>query len=139
MGREAQYACVLRRCVASFGGLSVHRTLCQQCKRRVLLPAETLREYGYGASFDVEGYEPVGCKHCAASGYRGRTGFYEVMTISTEIRTLALERRSAAEILEMAIVQGMRTLKDDGLEKVKQGRTSIAEVARVCSSGGSGE
>jgi type IV pilus assembly protein PilB len=108
------------------------RMLCTQCKRRVLLPAATLREYGYGASFDVEGYEPVGCKHCSGSGYRGRTGIYEVMTVSAEIRALALERRSAAEILEMAIVQGMRTLKDDGLEKVKQGRTSIAEVARVC-------
>jgi type IV pilus assembly protein PilB len=115
------------------------RTLCPRCKRRVLLPAETLRDYGYGASFDVEGYEPVGCKHCAGSGYRGRTGIYEVMTISAEIRTLALERRSAAEILEMAIVQGMRTLKDDGLEKVKHGRTSIAEVARVCNAGAAGE
>jgi len=108
------------------------RMLCPQCKRRVLLPAATLREYGYSASFDVEGYEPVGCKHCAGSGYRGRMGIYEVMTVSAEIRALALERRSADEILEMAVVQGMRRLKDDGLDKVKQGRTSIAEVARVC-------
>ena len=91
----------------------------------------TLREYGYSTSFDVEGYEPVGCKHCSGSGYRGRTGIYEVMTVSAEIRALALERRSADEILEMAVVQGMRRLKDDGLEKVKQGRTSMAEVARV--------
>ena len=107
------------------------RVLCQQCKRRVILPAATLREYGYSTSFDVEGYEPVGCKHCAGSGYRGRAGIYEVMTVSAEIRALALERRSSDEILEMAIVQGMRRLKDDGLEKVKQGRTSIAEIARV--------
>jgi type IV pilus assembly protein PilB len=107
------------------------RLLCPQCKRRVLLPAATLREYGYSASFDVEGYEPVGCKHCGGSGYRGRLGIYEVMTISAEIRALALERRSADEILEMAVVQGMRRLKDDGLDKVKQGRTSIAEIARV--------
>jgi type IV pilus assembly protein PilB len=108
------------------------RMLCPQCKRHVLLPASTLREYGYSASFDVEGYEPVGCKHCNGSGYRGRSGIYEVMTVSAEIRALALERRSADEILEMAVVQGMRRLKDDGLDKVKQGRTSIAEIARVC-------
>jgi type IV pilus assembly protein PilB len=108
------------------------RVLCPPCKRRVLLPAATLREYGYSASFDVEGYEPVGCKHCSGSGYRGRIGIYEVMSVSAEIRALALERRSADEILEMAIVQGMRRLKDDGLDKVKQGRTSIAEIARVC-------
>ncbi|HEX4035298.1 MAG TPA: GspE/PulE family protein [Solirubrobacteraceae bacterium] len=107
------------------------RVLCAHCKRRVLLPMATLREYGYAASFDVEGYEPVGCKHCGGSGYRGRTGIYEVMTLSAEIRALALERRSGDEILEMAVVQGMHRLKDDGLDKVKQGRTSIAEIARV--------
>ena len=111
------------------------RVLCTQCRRRVLLPMATLREYGYAAGFDVEGYEPVGCKHCGGSGYRGRTGIYEVMTISAEIRALALERRSADEILEMAVVQGMHRLKDDGLDKVKQGRTSIAEIARVVNGG----
>jgi type IV pilus assembly protein PilB len=111
------------------------RVLCSQCKRRVILPMATLREYGYAASFDVEGYEPVGCKHCGGSGYRGRTGIYEVMTISAEIRALALERRSADEILEMAVVQGMHRLKDDGLDKVKQGKTSMAEIARVVNSG----
>jgi type IV pilus assembly protein PilB len=111
------------------------RTLCQQCKRRVILPMATLREYGYSATFDIEGYEGVGCKHCGGSGYKGRTGIYEVMSVSSEIRTLALERRSASEVLEVAVGQGMRRLRDDGLEKVKQGRTSISEVARVVNSG----
>jgi type IV pilus assembly protein PilB len=111
------------------------RTLCAHCKKRVILPAETLREYGYHAGFDVEAYEPVGCKHCNQSGYKGRTGIYEVMSVTSEIRSLTIERRSTDEIGEMATSQGMRRLKDDGLEKVKQGRTSIAEVARVCGSG----
>ncbi len=111
------------------------RVLCPHCKRRVILPQATLREYGYAAAFDVEGFEPVGCKHCGGSGYRGRTGIYEVMTLSPEIRALALERRSADEILELAVVQGMHRLKDDGLEKVKQGRTSMAEIARVVNAG----
>ena len=57
------------------------------------------------------------------------------MTITPEIRALALERRSADEILEMAVVQGMHRLKDDGLDKVKQGRTSMAEIARVVNAG----
>ena len=74
------------------------RVLCPQCKRRVLLPMATLQEYGYATRFDVEGYEPVGCKHCGGAGYRGRTGIYEVMTVTAEIRALALERRSAEEI-----------------------------------------
>jgi|GEM_PF-6216527 len=56
--------------------------------------------------------------------------------VSPEIRALALERRSASEILELAVAQGMNRLRDDGLEKVKQGRTSISEVARVVNSGG---
>jgi type IV pilus assembly protein PilB len=58
-----------------------------------------------------------------------------VMSVTSEIRSLTIERRSTDEIGEMASSQGMRRLKDDGLEKVKQGRTSIAEVARVCGSG----
>jgi type IV pilus assembly protein PilB len=111
------------------------RTLCPQCKRRMILPMATLREYGYHAAFDVEGYEPVGCKHCGGSGFKGRTGIYEVMTITPEIRTLALDRRSASEVLDVAVEQGMRRIRDDGLEKVKQGRTSISEVARVVNSG----
>ena len=111
------------------------RTLCPQCKRRVILPMATLQEYGYHASFDVEGYEPVGCKHCGGSGFKGRTGIYEVMMVTPEIRTLALDRRSASEVLQTAVEQGMRRLRDDGLEKVKQGRTSISEVARVVNSG----
>jgi type IV pilus assembly protein PilB len=111
------------------------RVLCPHCKRRMILPMATLREYGYAAGFDVEGYEPVGCKHCGGLGYRGRTGIYEVMTISPEIRALALERRSADEILGMAVLQGMHRLKDDGLDNVKQGRTSMAEIARVVNAG----
>jgi type IV pilus assembly protein PilB len=99
----------------------------------------TLREYGYTASSDVEAYEAVGCKHCSGSGFRGRTGIYEVMTVTPEVRTLALERRSASEMLELAVAQGMRRLRDDGLEKVKAGRTSISEVARVVNRNASGE
>jgi type IV pilus assembly protein PilB len=107
------------------------RTLCQQCKRRVILPMATLLDYGYLTSVDIEGYEPVGCKHCGGTGYKGRTGIYEVMSVTAEIRTLALERRSADEMIDLAVKQGMRRLRDDGLEKVKQGRTSVSEVARV--------
>ena len=54
------------------------RVLCTHCKRKVTLPMATLREYGYAADTDIEGYEATGCKHCSGSGYRGRTGIYEV-------------------------------------------------------------
>jgi type IV pilus assembly protein PilB len=110
------------------------RMLCPSCKRRTIVSAEVLRENGYKALVDLEAYEPKGCRRCGGSGYRGRLGLYEVMSVSSEVRTLALERRPAEEMRDVAVRQGMRRLRDDGLEKVKQGRTSIAEIARVIGS-----
>jgi type IV pilus assembly protein PilB len=112
------------------------RTLCQHCKRRTILSADVMRDHGFPAMADVEAYEPVGCARCGGSGYRGRIGLYEVMTVSDEIRTMAIERASADRIADVATRQGMRRLQEDGLEKVRQGRTSIAEVYRVTSGGG---
>jgi type IV pilus assembly protein PilB len=113
------------------------RTLCKHCKRRTILTAEVLRENGFPARADVEAYEPVGCGRCGGSGYRGRIGLYEVMGLSEEIRRLVIERAPADRIAEVAMRDGMRRLRDDGLEKVKQGRVSIAEVARVVGAGSS--
>jgi type IV pilus assembly protein PilB len=110
------------------------RMLCSNCKRRAIVPAQILRDSGYKAIVDLEAYEPVGCRRCGGSGYRGRVGLYEVMSLSPEIQKLALERRSAEEIRDLAVRQGMRRLRDDGLEKVHQGRTSIAEIVRVIGS-----
>ncbi len=107
------------------------RMLCPHCKRRAIVPAQILRDSGYKALVDLEAYEPVGCRRCSGSGYRGRVGLYEVMDITPEVQKLALERRPAEEIRDIAVRQGMRRLRDDGLEKVRQGRTSIAEIARV--------
>jgi type IV pilus assembly protein PilB len=110
------------------------RMLCSNCKQRTIVSAEVLRDNGYKALVDLEAYEPNGCRRCAGTGYRGRLGIYEVMTLSSEIRNLTLERRSADEIREVAVREGMRRLRDDGLEKVRQGLTSIAEIARVIGS-----
>ncbi|HEX4108055.1 MAG TPA: ATPase, T2SS/T4P/T4SS family [Solirubrobacteraceae bacterium] len=110
------------------------RMLCAHCKRRTIVPAEVLRENGYAATLDIEAYEPVGCTRCAGTGYRGRIGLYEVMSLTPEIRSMTIERRPADEIREVAVRQGMRRLRDDGLDKVRHGRTSIAEVGRVIGS-----
>jgi type IV pilus assembly protein PilB len=107
------------------------RQLCTHCKQRTLLSVSALEKAGFHAAFDLEAYEPVGCGRCGGSGYKGRTGLYEVMTISDEIRDLTVERSSADEIKKVAVAQGMRPLRADGFEKVKNGVTSIAEVARV--------
>src|SRR3954467_2519522 len=117
--------------VASVVAQRLVRMLCMHCKRRTLLSASALQSAGYKALFDVEGYAPVGCGRCGGSGYRGRIGLYEVMPLSDEIRQLTIERSSADEMRGVALDQGMRSLRDDGFEKVKNGITSMAEVARV--------
>jgi type IV pilus assembly protein PilB len=110
------------------------RTLCSHCKRRTIVPAQALRDGGYPATLDLEAYEPAGCSRCGGSGYKGRVGLYEVMTVTEEMRTMILERRPADEIGALAAREGMRRLRDDGLEKVRLGITSLAEVARVTGS-----
>jgi len=107
------------------------RTLCNHCKQRTMLNVQALEAAGFHAAFDVEAYEPTGCGRCGGSGYKGRIGVYEVMDMSEEISTLTVERASADEIRRVAIQQGMRPLRLDGFEKVKNGVTSISEVARV--------
>jgi type IV pilus assembly protein PilB len=108
------------------------RTLCTHCKRRTVLSVEALRAAGFRhAAFELEAYEPAGCARCGGTGYRGRLGLYEVMSMSDELRELTIERASAEAMRTKAIEQGMEGLREDGLEKVKQGLTSIAEVARV--------
>jgi type IV pilus assembly protein PilB len=110
------------------------RQLCSSCKRRTIIPAKVLQQSGYKAHMELEAYEPVGCRRCGGSGYKGRLGLYEVMTMSPEVQTMALERRPAEEIRDVAVSQGMVRLRDDGLQKVRMGRTSMAEIARVIGS-----
>ncbi len=107
------------------------RMLCPSCKRRTIIPAKVLQENGYRARMELEAYEPVGCSRCGGSGYRGRLGLYEVMKMSPEIQSLSLERKSAEMIRDVAVSQGMTRMRDDGLQKVRQGRTSMSEIARV--------
>ncbi len=111
------------------------RMLCPNCKRRTIIPAKVLRENGYKARVELEAYEPVGCRRCGGSGYRGRVGLYEVMKMTPEIQAMTLERSPSEAMRDLAVTQGMTRLRDDGLQKVKQGRTSMAEIARVIGTG----
>jgi type IV pilus assembly protein PilB len=79
----------------------------------------------------TELFRPVGCSGCAKTGYRGRLGLYEVMPITEEIERLTVERGSNDQIRQSARRDGMITLREDGLEKVRLGVTSIEEVLRV--------
>jgi type IV pilus assembly protein PilB len=107
------------------------RLLCSSCKRSVTLDASVLRDAGFAVDHDIEAYEPVGCMRCGDSGYRGRIGIYEVMPISDAIRALTLQRASADQIADVALAEGMGTLRQDALQKVRLGLTSIDEIMRV--------
>jgi type IV pilus assembly protein PilB len=107
------------------------RKLCPSCKRRTLIPAEALIEAGVRAGADVEGYEPVGCPRCAGTGYRGRVGIYSAMSMSEGLKELTIQRAAEPEIAAVAEEEGMLTLREDGVSKVRAGVTSLEEVLRV--------
>jgi type IV pilus assembly protein PilB len=107
------------------------RLLCEECKRRTTIKSEVMRANGFNVGLDLEAYEPVGCARCGGSGYKGRIGLYEVMWVSDTIRALAVAREPAETIAHAAVHEGMMRLREDGLEKVRRGLTSIAEIARV--------
>jgi type IV pilus assembly protein PilB len=96
-----------------------------------VIPASALTASGFRTAADVEAYEPVGCGRCNGTGYRGRTGLYSVMEMSEPIRDLTIQNAPESEIARLAREEGMLTLREDGLAKVRQGVTSIEEVARV--------
>jgi type IV pilus assembly protein PilB len=107
------------------------RKLCSHCKRRAVIPVNALAEAGLRVGAEVEAYEPLGCARCSNSGYRGRVGLYSVMRMSERIKEMAISGASEAEIGVAAAEEGMLTLREDGLIKVRAGQTSLEEVLRV--------
>jgi type IV pilus assembly protein PilB len=112
------------------------RRLCQSCKKpmtsldgvspgikQMIASSDVLR-----ASDDARFYEPAGCPSCGGSGYRGRTGIFEVLRVTPAIEELILARASASDVRTRARAEGMRTLRDAGLMKALAGDTSLAEV-----------
>lgn len=106
------------------------RRLCINCKTPADIPRETLIEAGFREE-DVDGswtpYHPVGCTMCS-NGYKGRVGIYQVMPISEEIQRIVLRDGNAPEIAAQAEMEGVRSLRQAGLHKVKLGMTSLEEV-----------
>ena len=107
------------------------RKLCTHCKRRTIVPPNVLAEADVRVGGDLEAYEPVGCSRCNQSGYRGRVGIFSVMALSERIKEMAVGHASEAEIATTAREEGMLTLREDGLHKVRAGQTSLEEVVRV--------
>ena len=106
------------------------RRLCT-CKQPIVIPEGPLLEAGFREE-DLDGswqaFKPVGCERCKGSGYKGRVGLYQVMPISDEIQRIILKHGTSLDIADQALREGVRTLRQSGLVKVKQGLTSIEEV-----------
>jgi type IV pilus assembly protein PilB len=128
MGIESFLVASSVRCVVA---QRLARVLCTGCKRPVTLEADLLTRAGFNASHHIEAFEAGGCPRCSGSGYRGRIGIYEIMPVSDTIRDLALHSASSDAIMDTARAEGMRTLRADAFEKVKQGVTAVDEVLRV--------
>jgi type IV pilus assembly protein PilB len=109
------------------------RRLCGTCKAPLDVPRKALVDAGF-KSEDLDGtwtpYRPVGCSACN-NGYKGRVGIYQVMPISEEIQRIILRGGSALDIAQQASKEGVRTLRESGLLKVKLGMTSLEEVLSV--------
>ena len=109
------------------------RRLCPQCKQPHEVPHETLLEAGY-ASNQLNGtwvpYKAVGCSACN-NGYKGRVGIYQVMPISEALQQIILRDGSALDIAAQAKLEGVKSLRESGLDKVKLGVTSLEEVLAV--------
>jgi type IV pilus assembly protein PilB len=108
------------------------RRLCEECKVPVKLTKAALTTSGFTVARGFSAHEPGRCVRCANTGYKGRVGIYEQMLITDTLRRLILDKASADDLREAARAEGMRTLREDGLEKIKRGVTSVSEVLRVC-------
>ena len=106
------------------------RKVCAKCRRPAEVTAAVMREIG-GNGAAAEVYEGEGCDDCARTGYRGRSGIFEILLVNDVIRPLILKRSSADIIKDASVQQGMRTLREDGWQKVRTGVTTVAEVVRV--------
>jgi len=108
------------------------RRVCDHCKEPLALPPQALTQAGFSPAEAavVKPLKGVGCDRCNLTGYKGRIGLYEVMEITEELRELILVGASGLELRRKAIDEGMITLRNSGLRKVKEGVTTIEEVVR---------
>jgi type IV pilus assembly protein PilB len=110
------------------------RRLCGECRQPVSITPDELLNHGDEVGEGFQAYEPGGCVHCNHTGYRGRVGLYEVLSMTDEVRELILHKGSSTEIKDAAVRGGMHRIREDGFEKARQGLTSVAEVLRVLGS-----
>jgi type IV pilus assembly protein PilB len=108
------------------------RRICKECKAEVRVPVEAIIDVGFAPSEakEIKAFKGAGCSACNGTGYKGRVGLYEVMEVADDMRELILIGASGLELRKKAMEQGMLSLRQSGLEKIRQGQTTIDEVVR---------
>jgi len=107
------------------------RVICAGCKEPTQLNPQLGEELGLLGHHDITVYQGAGCKSCSQTGFRGRAGIFELLVVDDDIRQLILSKTSAHIIRDAAREKGMRTLREDGWEKVVAGTTTVEEILRV--------
>jgi type IV pilus assembly protein PilB len=111
------------------------RKICRNCLREETPAPEELVSLGFplqdGCS--VKAYRGLGCRDCDNTGYRGRTGLFEVMEVTPKVRKILVGEAAVSQIRRQAREEGMLTLRESGLQKIRSGITSIEEVLRETS------
>lgn len=107
------------------------RTICPDCKKKYKPTPEELKDIGLAKDEKKDFYTGGGCSKCGNTGYKGRIGIFELMILDDKIRELIVARTPVEKIKSEARASGMITLKEDGIEKINKGLTSIKEVLRV--------
>jgi len=107
------------------------RRICSNCKVPQEVTKEVLDHFADLKDKKLTFYHGKGCKSCRNTGYRGRTGIFEMLTLNPEIQDLIMKKASSNQIKEVAVKVGMKTLREDGISKVIAGMTTLDEVLRV--------
>jgi type IV pilus assembly protein PilB len=121
---------LLTSTILAIVGQRLIRTLCQACRHQVQARPEDLRILGLPPDQPVTLMGPAGCPECGNLAYKGRTGIFEIMEVTSLVRDAVLQHKPATAVMEAAQAAGMRTLRDSAVRKVLDGVTSIAELER---------
>jgi type II secretory ATPase GspE/PulE/Tfp pilus assembly ATPase PilB-like protein len=106
------------------------RLLCTHCKEAYSPSKEERQVLGLQLDASIKIYRPTGCKHCNFRGYRGRTAILEILRMDTDLDELVARRATAKELRTLAVEKGFRPLVEEGIARILDGSTSVAEVAR---------
>jgi type II secretory ATPase GspE/PulE/Tfp pilus assembly ATPase PilB-like protein len=107
------------------------RTICPSCKEEVTASDQTQELKALGVENDTILYRGKGCEKCTHTGFMGRMGIFELLVVDDDIRRLILKKADERDIRETARKNGMQTLLEDGLEKIRLGVTTLSEIFRV--------